>query len=374
MASSILLPIIDIRDETYDTYTIILENKEPTLLTYFPGQYITVIVPIDGKEERRAYSLSSSPEQENHLGITIKRTLKGKVSNYLRDYLKVGDRLEILPPDGNFYVQPEAINCKHYILIAAGSGITPLISILISVLIAEPLSKVSLFYGSRNESAIIFKKRLEDLKKSYKDRLDIHLTLSQPSANWKGAKGRLNEQRIYDLILDLFMIDEFSKSYFICGPEQMMIEAENALLKHAIHPANIFKEYFSTPIHLKNTDQKNAINPESNTELNSTKSKPPFHQPNDYHMTFIQKGHSQKKIMVKAGQDILAAVREHQIDLPFSCLGGICGTCKVKRKAGKIEQLIDIGLTDQEKEEDWVLACQSYPLENDVVIEQDKLV
>ena len=239
------LPVKAIIDETPEAYTICFENLNPELFTYQAGQYLTLKVEIEGEEYRRAFSLSSSPDLDQDLHITIKRIPNGKVSNFLKDHLEVGDLVDVMPPMGGFKILPELDRQRHYIMLGAGSGITPLMSMIKTVLHREPLSKVSLWYGNRTQEDIIFDKQLQKLKSEYPDRLGIFHTLSQPEGTWRGRKGRLNKQNVYDLLLDLFMVDTYRKQYFICGPEAMIVDACEALEMFGVAKDKIHYELFT---------------------------------------------------------------------------------------------------------------------------------
>ncbi len=360
------IPIVKITDETPDTYTIQLKNIYPDIFTYSPGQYLTVIANIDGKEERRAYSLSSSPYIQDHLAITIKRISGGKVSNYLRDTFKEGMKLKVLPPQGNFCLTLEPIQCKHYIFIGAGSGITPLMSMLSSVLAIEPLSKVSLFYGCRNEDAIIFQHQLSELGKRHSGRFNVYISLSQPSPMWNGNKGRIDREKIYDLMLDLFLVDENQKLYFICGPEEMMIAVEEGLQKHAIHSGFIYKEYFNTTLVPKNPNTH--LSAALLNEISSSQQAPDILE---REIIFLHKDKAHL-INVSPDESILAAILTYGLDISYSCMNGICSSCKLMLEDGEVFQKVSLGLSEKENVAGYILSCQAHPLDNNVIVKSEE--
>lgn len=359
------LPLVEIRAETADSYTLILANLYPDRFQYQAGQYLTIKVQIEGQEYRRAYSLSSTPGEEKNLAVTIKRVEGGLVSNYLADHLSTGQRVEVFPPMGNFVVVPQVDRTRHYILIGAGSGITPLFAMLKTVLAEEPLSKVSLWYGNRNQEQIIFREELSALGKRYGDRLHVYHTLSQPSADWKGYTGRLDEERIYDLLLELFMRDDYRKRYFLCGPQGMMDAAEAAMEKHSVNFDDVEREFFNAPL-LSETELITAQTgtPDSPTTFSDgTNDYPLVEQEVRLHLDG-----ERHLLSVRPDQTLLEAAREADLEVPYSCLSGTCSSCKAKLLTGTTVLTESSGLTDTELEEGYLLTCQAHPLDDKVEV------
>lgn len=347
------LTLSAIHDETKDAYTLRFVTHEAVFTQYKPGQYLTLKLVINGEQVRRAFSLCTSPSYDKDLAVMIKRVEGGKASNYLRDNLKVGDTIDVFPPMGNFAIDIDANNRKHYILIGAGSGITPLISMMKSVLAVEKNSKVTLWYGNHDESSIIFADELEKLKQQYGTQLNIVHVLSKPSDNWTGHKGRLDENKIYSLTSDLFMTDEYRKVYYLCGPEGMMKGGQAALDKHGVNHNDVHREYFSAPAP---TDEEiHKVHGEKHTPITDI-------------VTIILDGETYQ-VPVQAGQYIVDAAIDFGIDPPYSCQAGICTTCRGLCKSGKVEMDESEGLSDQELREGYVLTCQAKVIEGPVVIE-----
>lgn len=347
------LTLSAIQDETKDAYTLRFETAEPVFSQYKPGQYLTLKLVINGEQVRRAFSLSSSSATDKDLAVTIKRVVGGKASNYLRDKTKVGDKIEVFPPMGNFAIDIDANNRKHYILIGAGSGITPLMSMLKTVLSVEKNSKVTLWYGNSHEESIIFAKQLESLKQQYTTRLNVVHVLSKPSASWTGHTGRLDENKIYSLVSELFMTDEYRKVYYLCGPEGMMKDGLSALDKHGVNPADVNREYYTAPAPTDAEIEKvHGEKPAATTDI----------------VTIILDGNTYQ-VPVPSGQYIVDAAIDFGIDPPYSCQAGICTTCRGLCKSGKVEMDESEGLSDQELREGYVLTCQAKVVEGPVVIE-----
>ena len=360
------LPIDEIRDETTDAYTVFFKNPDPEVFQYLPGQYLTLKLNVNGEELRRCYSLSSCPYSDERLSVTIKRVEDGRASNHIIDNLKAGDVVEILPPMGNFILQPEADISRHHILIGAGSGITPLMSMLKSVLKTEPKSKVTLWYGNRSEDSIIFKDELIELSKAHGERLHVYYTLSRPGDDWKGFTGRLDAERIYDLISELFMTDEYRKFYYVCGPNGLMESAEAAMEKHAINPSDVHREFYSAPAP---SDEKiQAANdselPESQTLSDGTE---------EYEI-ITQKlklilNDKTTELTVEPEEFILDAAIKAKLDPPYACQSGICTTCRAFLHSGVVSMDETEGLSEEELNEGFILTCQAHPLTDDIEIE-----
>ncbi|MEO0471168.1 MAG: 2Fe-2S iron-sulfur cluster-binding protein [Bacteroidota bacterium] len=355
----------EIRWESPDAYSIFLEKPEPELFTYHPGQYLTLRLSIDGVEHRRAYSMSSSPTLDSFLQITIKRVPGGLVSNYLADHLQVDQTIDVMPPMGNFRVETDISKSRHYILIGAGSGITPLMSILRSTLAEEPSSKVSLWYGNRQEEQIIFAEELQELGKRYGPRLTVVHQLSQASDTWEGYRGRLDMERVYQLILELFMVDEHRKQYFICGPQAMMDAAEAALDKHAVNPPDVHREYYTAPLpsqeELEAAEMAETQAPEEVAEA--------VYEPQEVK---IRLNGIERQLTVESTETILDAAIREGMDPPYACQAGICTACRAYLVQGSVSMEESSGLSEQELEEGYILSCQAHPLEADVILDFDR--
>ncbi|MFK7969933.1 MAG: 2Fe-2S iron-sulfur cluster-binding protein [Bacteroidia bacterium] len=356
------LTVLNIIDETPDAYTLVFPKpKDPQFSNFKPGQYLTLKVNVNGEDLRRAFSLSSSPLTDEHLSVTIKRVEDGRASNWLRDNLQVGDVLEVLPPLGNFFAELDPNHAKNYILIGAGSGITPLMSITKTVLELEPNSVVTLWYGNRNEEGIIFRKQFEALQEQYGERLTVRHVLSKPSENWKGATGRLDKDKIYDYLSKVFMEDEHQKVYYLCGPNGLMDAAEAALERHAVNFFDVHREYYSAPVPTE--DEANAALSEEEDdgtiegyELKSQK-------------VTVRLNGDEHELTVSSDKYILDAAIAAQLDPPFACQSGICTTCRAYLHKGVVAMDESEGLSEEELREGFVLTCQSHPLTEGVVVD-----
>ncbi|MFD2203454.1 2Fe-2S iron-sulfur cluster-binding protein [Shivajiella indica] len=345
------LKVREVIKETDDTVSIYFEQPEP-FLEYKPGQYLTVILDIHGKEERRSYSLCTSPYLDPHPGITVKRVDKGLVSNYLNNQIRAGKSIEIMKPMGNFTCNFHSKNKKHFVMLAGGSGITPVISILKSVLINEPNSKVTLIYCNRSEDQIIFKKALEQLEEKYENRLMVIHNLSKPSSNWTGLKGRLDAAKLKNTLESIRYPELDQTMYFVCGPEGLMETAVATLEGMGIDSKSIIKESFYTDLDAKEEALKTAgkLAPELSREIDVVLEGETFH------------------FEVPAGKTILEAGLDHDVDMPYSCQSGLCTACRGKLISGKVDMIEDAGLSASEIEQGYILCCSSKPASSDVKI------
>lgn len=348
------LSVKDVRKETPDCVSIALDVP-PGLagdFAYKMGQYITFKLEVNGEEIRRSYSLCSSPVSENEIRVAVKMVDGGKGSNFLNKNLKNGDKVSVMSPTGNFTCELNSQNQKHYHLFAGGSGITPMYSIVKSVLAAEPKSKVTLYYGNKNESATIFYQALNDLAAKHHDRFNIHFIFQEP----ENQVPALNVG-IMDLNKNLALIEQFvnpasQNEFFICGPGPMMDAAKNALEKKSIPSGQIHIEYFTTPAQ------------EKKPEVDSTGRKAA-------HATIILDG-DEFQIEINENESILEAALRKNLDAPYACQGGSCCTCRAKLMEGEVEMEVNYALLDKEVKEGFILTCQSYALTENIVVDYDK--
>lgn len=372
MSRFVSLPIDEIRDETPEAYSVFFQNPNPEVFTYLPGQYLTLKLDVNGESLRRAFSLSSSPVSDDRLSVTIKRVENGRASNFIRDEMKAGDIVEVMPPMGRFTVTPDAEAAHHYILIGGGSGITPLMSILKTVLIAEPNSKVSLWICNRNRASIIFREELASLSSHHPHRLHVHHTLTQPDEDWTGARGRLDVDAVYQLVSDLFMTDELKKQYYICGPNGLMDAAQKALDKHAVNPSDVHREYYSAPVPTE-AEVEAAYAATDGTDSEEAKESGFFDGEETYEMKDrqirVKLDGEWSEVAVKKNVMILDAAIEASLDPPYACQSGICTTCRAMLLSGVVAMEETEGLSTSELEEGYVLTCQCHPLSDDVVME-----
>lgn len=317
---------------------------------YLPGQHLNIKFLIDGKEVRRSYSINSSPYIEETIQLTIKRVKGGLVSNFVGDHLKPGDELDVMIPQGRFYATLNEDDYKTYFLFAAGSGITPIYSILRSVLIASPKSVINLFYGNSTQDGIIFKKEIDQLLELHPQRLKVVHTLSQPKVwssweQWKGRTGRVDMKSVEWFITNHPPIAQ-STEYFICGPGAMNQSVRNTLLGLQIPKELIHIEQFGGTVEEKNTEIEIVDNALLNATLNGQ-----LYQLN-----------------IPSGSSILQVLKDAKTNPPFSCESGVCGTCTAKVIEGKAEMKSCMALEEKEINDGFILTCQAYPTSEKVSI------
>lgn len=345
------LTVKEIIKETDDAVSIIFSNPE-NKVAYLPGQYLTLILNIEGEEIRRSYSISSSPDLDSSLCVTVKKVDNGKVSRYLVDEVKTGDEIKVMEPKGNFTTEYDRQNERSFVLFAGGSGMTPIMSIMKSALVTEPKSDITLIYQNRTEDSIIYKNLIDELKDKYHDRLKVIHILSKPAENWDGLKGRLTQ----DIILNIFKQNQINaerSSVFTCGPQGMMDTVESGLDLLSVNKKNRHKESFYSP---STKTKETSIAEEkisSDTESQVT----------------IMLDNEEHEIVVKSNEYILETALDADINMPFSCQGGICTSCRGKLLSGNVKMDDPDGLSDEEIEAGYILTCVSHPVSKDVKIE-----
>jgi len=346
------LRVKEIVKETKDAISIVFEQPTPAI-TYKAGQFLTLILTIDGKEVRRTYSLSSSPYTDVDLAVTIKRVDKGLVSNWLPDNLQVDQRIRVMAPNGHFTTEYKKENKRHLILFAGGSGITPMKSIIKSTLSQEPESICSLIYCNRDIDSIIFKDKFDQLQTTYEGRLHVIHVLDNAPMNWQGYSGLLNHDMLTKLVERIpdWGIDK--TTYLMCGPEGMMKNVENLLEARNIPKNKIFKESF---VHgtIDKTEKK--------VETTTTSEK-------KAREVTIRYDGQEFKFMVEPNRTILETALDQGIDLPYSCQSGLCTACRGKALSGQVKLDEEEGLSQSERAEGYVLTCVGHPMTDDVVIE-----
>ena len=347
------LTVKKVVQETKDTISIVFEQPE-TPIQYKSGQFLTLIVPMNGKEVRRAYSLCSSPFVDSDLAVTVKRVDDGLMSNWLPDHLKTGSKVKVMEPMGQFTTEFTKERKRHLIMFAGGSGITPMMSIIKSLLTQEPDSIVSLIYCNRDIDSIIFKDTLEEMQTNDEGRLHVIHVLDNAPMNWQGYSGLLN----HDMLTKLFeRIPDWgitNTTYLMCGPEGMMKNVDSLLALRHIPEDKIFKESFVQGI-IDKADKK--------TEVEAVPEKLQARE------VTIRYDGQEYKVMVPPDKAILETALDQGIDLPYSCQSGLCTACRGKALSGKVKLDEEEGLSQSERAEGYVLTCVGHPLTDDVVIE-----
>ena len=351
------LKIQAIRKETEDCVSLTFDVPEALQkeFAFKPGQHLTLRTFINGEDVRRSYSICSSP-REGRLQVAVKKLFGGQFSSFANEKLQADDVLDVMPPMGSFTTELNPTHQKHYVAFAAGSGITPVISILKAVLQTEPNSHFSIFYGNRSARSIIFKEEIEGLKNQYMDRLSIYYFLSQEDPGSQLFHGRITAEKceqVFIKLLDVSQIDEF----FICGPGPMIEAVQDSLAHQGVEKRKIHFELFTSP--------------ETQSKADTPRWTPPS-QPVVSKITITLDGKTFSFNHTSSGRPILEAAQITGADLPYSCKGGVCCTCKAKILKGEVAMEVNYGLDPEEVQAGYILTCQAHPVTDEVVLSFDQ--
>ncbi len=349
------LQVKDIKRETPDCVSIAFdipaELKE--VFQFKQGQYLTVKTKVQNEEVRRSYSICSSP-LDGELRIAVKKVNDGVFSSYANAHLKPNDVVDVMPPIGKFFTELNLAHKKNYVAFAAGSGITPILSIIKTILLTEPDSLVTLIYGNRSRHSIIFKEALEGLKNKYLTRFSVVHILSREKMDASINFGRINKEKceqIFPKLIEPTSVDE----YFLCGPQEMVFEVKEFLEAQGVDKKKLHFELFTTA-----SIKKGAVKEvrKQSTEVKST-------------ITIKLDGSSFSFPLGFDSDSILDAALMQGADLPFACKGGVCCTCRAKLVEGEIEMDVNYALDPEEVEQGFILTCQSHPRTENVVVDFD---
>jgi ring-1,2-phenylacetyl-CoA epoxidase subunit PaaE len=350
------LSVAKVTNETRDTIAVTFavprELKES--FRYQQGQHLTLRATIGGEDVRRSYSICSAVQDEA-LRVAIKRTQGGLFSSWANESIKPGMTLDVMPPMGHFNAPLAPDNRKHYLAFAAGSGITPILSIIKTTLLAEPHSQFTLFYGNRASSSVIFKEELTELKDRYMERLTLAYVMSREQQDLELFNGRITKEKCEQFVKHWINLADIDLA-FICGPEDMMLGVSAALQEAGMPKQNVKIELFaaSIPKHQHKPRQLDA------TERHETQ------------VTVVMDGSHTTFVMEKDKESILDAGLRAGIDMRYSCKGGVCSTCRCKIVDGKVDMDVNYALEDYEIARGFVLSCQSFPVTDKVVVDFDQ--
>lgn len=353
------LKVKNIRTETPDCVSVSLEVPEELTeqFKFVPGQYLTFRRGDGEAELRRSYSICAGTN-DRELRVAIKKVEHGKFSTYANEELKVGDVVEVMPPMGNFILKKKEVMHKHYLAIVAGSGITPVMSIMKSVLENDPESRFTLIYGNKGRGTIIFKEGIEALKNKYMGRVVVYHVLSRESMDVPLFNGRISAERIEQFckqLVDLNTVDEA----FICGPEDMILSVRQQLINSGLDSSKVHMELFTSPDQPKAAHDKWVK--EHPTEAGK-KSK----------VSITLDGTTFDLELAYNGETILDAALKAGADLPFACKGGVCCTCRAKVTEGDVEMEVNYALEPEEVKRGYVLTCQAHPRSERVIVDFDQ--
>ncbi len=348
------LRVVEVNKETNDTVSVGFEipNELKSAYSFIAGQYLTLSINIEGKEERRAYSLCSSPSDEV-LRVAVKKVENGKVSTYINEKLNVGDSLSVMEPEGGFVLETNKLSAQKYVAFAAGSGITPILSMAHAVAENEPNSEFYIFYGNKDENNVIFKEQFEALAQK---NVKTTLIYSRQDTGSALTNGRINEGKVRSLVTHNLL--QNAAGFFLCGPEEMIIEATKGLESIDIPREKIHFELFTTPVLM---------------ESKSTGE----HQAEDFvgeaKITVIYDDEEFSFNLKTTGDSILETAIDEGVDVPFSCKGAVCCTCKAKVTSGRAVMDANYALTDDEVADGYILTCTSHPVTEHVTVNYDEV-
>lgn len=358
------LQVKEIIKETDSCVTVIfdLSHEVKDSFKFKAGQYLTIKAMINGEEVRRAYSICTGQSEAN-VGVSVKEVKEGKMSTFLNNSVKKGDMLDVMKPEGKFTLITHVDMQRDHYFFAAGSGITPVMSMIKSMLEEEPKSTAYILYGSKDEQNIIFKSQLEELLAQYEGQLIIEHTLSKPTrekksgilgilgkkqSNWAGMKGRIDSAKVARFVLENPPKSEHTE-YYICGPGDMIETVRTTLLGNGVSDKNIHQEYFTSG----ETGAVDMANATSGAALT------------------VQLNGQEIKLEVQEGKTLLDTLLDAGHEAPYSCTSGACSSCMAKVTKGSVEMEACFALDDDEIKDGYILTCQAHPTSNEVEIEYE---
>ena len=356
MAEFHRIKIKDIYKETDDTSVLTFDIPEELRVgfNFRQGQHLTLRQMINGEDLRRSYSLCSSPV-EGKWQVAVKKIPEGKFSTYVNEELESGDYLEVMPPSGTFGVDVTVGTRKNYLFFAAGSGITPVLSMIKTHLAEEPNSTCKLFYVNKTAKSIIFKEELEQLRNTYFGRLEIYYFLTKEKRDIDLFNGRFDDEKMA-VLTNTFIDIPDTNEVFLCGPEQMVNYVSDYLIQAGLPKELVHFELFVTGLSEEDIKRQERLAQQSveGTEV-----------------TIIDGGKEFNFTMTKEFDNILDAALNAGADLPYACKGGVCSTCKCKVIDGEVEMKINYALEEDEVAQDLVLSCQAVPTSDRVAVNFD---
>jgi ring-1,2-phenylacetyl-CoA epoxidase subunit PaaE len=353
------LTVADVRRETSDAVSVAFALP-PGLADEYrfaPGQHLTLRATFDGAECRRSYSICTAPD-DGELRVAVKKVEDGRFSSWVNEALKPGDAIDVMTPQGRFGLSPDPAAARTYLAIAAGSGITPVMSLARALLIQEPQSEFVLIYGNRTSQGIIFKEALDDLKDRFLDRFTVHHVLSREQQELPLLNGRIDADKIKALVDAIAPAAEIDH-VFLCGPGGMIEDSKTALMRLGVPAARVHVEYFSAdgapvpprPAVARETDREGEPVATAQLRLQGA-----------VHL-----------VSMRAGETIVDAGLRQGLDMPYSCRGGMCCTCRAMLTEGEVEMDQNYSLEPWELAAGYVLTCQSHPKTPRVAVDYDQV-
>ena len=348
------LSVASVQALTRDSMAITFDVPEPLKDTFafIQGQYLTLRAMIDGQEVRRSYSICSAV-QDKRLRVAIKKVADGAFSHWAANDLLSGSTIDVMPPQGHFHIPLAPLEARHIVAFAAGSGITPILAIIKTMLMAEPLTRITLVYGNRSSSSVMFKEELEDLKDTYLTRLNLVWVMSRESQDIELFNGRIDYDKTMEL-LGCWIDPDGIDAAFICGPHDMMLAVNQALEDKGVDKSRIKAELFGVPIPARPRVVSAAAQDSEQCEVE-----------------MVLDGARRTFTMAK-NQSLVDGGLKAGLDMPYACKGGVCSTCRAQVLIGEVDMDNNFALEDYEVARGFVLCCQSFPVSDKLVIDFDQ--
>jgi len=348
------LTVASVQGLTRDSMAITFAVPEHLTDTFafVQGQYLTLRTMIDGQEVRRSYSICAAV-QDKKLRIAIKKVAGGIFSNWAKAHLLPEIEIDVMPPQGNFHIPLKPETARHVVAFAAGSGITPMLAIIKTMLVAEPLLCVTLVYGNRSSSSVMFKEELVDLKDRFLARLNLVWIMSRESQDIELFNGRIDYDKTSELLsrwIDPASID----AAFICGPHDMMLAVTQALQDKGVDKSRIRTELFGTPLTIKPRAESVDVQGHEQCEVE------------------VMLDGARRRFTMAKNQNLVDGGLKAGLDIPYACKGGVCSTCRAQVLVGEVDMDNNFALEDYEVARGFVLCCQSFPVSERLVIDFDQ--
>ena len=352
------LSVSSVQALTRDSMAITFDVPEHLQGTFVfvAGQYLTLRTLIDGQEVRRSYSICSVV-QDQRMRIAIKKVADGAFSQWAASHLLPGSTIDVMPPQGNFHIPLAPNSARHIVAFAAGSGITPMLAIIKTMLAAEPLTRITLVYGNRSSSSVMFKEELEDLKDTYLARLNLVWVMSRESQDIELFNGRIDYDKTTGLLsrwLNSSGIPASMDAAFICGPYDMMLAVTQALEDKGVDNSRIKAELFATPLPTRPRAVSAAVQGDEQCEVEVTLDG------------------ARRTFTMAKNQSLVDGGLKAGLDMPYACKGGVCSTCRAQVLSGEVDMDNNFALEDYEVARGFVLCCQSFPVSDKLVIDFDQ--
>lgn len=351
------LTVTHVQRETRDAVvlTLVPQDDVAAQFGFIQGQYLTFRQTIEGEEVRRSYSICAAI-QDPAIRVGIKHVSDGLFSGWANESVSVGDTLEAMPPMGSFYSELDANQSRHYVAFVGGSGITPVLGIIKTTLLAEPRSSFTLFYGNRASGSIMFREELEDLKNEYLGRFQLLHILDREQQDVELLNGIMDKEKCSNLLAQWVDAAEIYMA-FICGPEVMMLQASEALQDAGVARDRIKFELFASQAGKGRAPRKTNVTTKSQSNCE---------------VDIIVDGRRRTIDMKKGEQTVLDAGTEQGLELPYACKGGVCSTCRALLVEGDVDMDVNFALEDYEVQRGYILTCQSYPVSDKIVVDYDQ--